>query len=321
MKIYSARAFFRQTFDLGGNSLTIQNAANQFQLETTSRRIVVTAGQFALIDLFDNNSYSHDPRTQFLNWSFLTHAASDYAADARGYTVGLVIEGYWDAWALRIGHVAQPKESNGLPLDYQLWKHFGLYLELEHDHEILGHPGKVRLLGFVNRANMAAFRDALTQQNTGVPDLSKVRHDQIKLGFGISLEQELTRDLGIFGRFSWNDGRTEIYAFTEVDLSLTAGMTLKGTSWFRSGDTLGFAVALNGLSSGHRQFLASGGIGPFLGDGRLNYSPEWILEGYYSFKAWDGLYFSYDFQAIWNPGYNADRGPVMIHSFRGHVEF
>ncbi|MBF0492216.1 MAG: carbohydrate porin [Deltaproteobacteria bacterium] len=323
VSIYSARAFLRQTIGLGGKSLPVEDGPNQFGGEVQSRRFVLTVGQMALTDIFDNNSFAHDSRTQFFNWALLAYGASDYAADARGYTVGAALEYYHDNWVFRFGHFAQPKESNGLALDYRLWVHFGDNLEVEHNHAVWGHAGKLRAMGFLNYANMGGFRDALNNASGsgGTPDVATVRRDRAKLGFGISLEQNVTTDLGCFGRFSRNDGRTETFAFAEIDQSLTLGCVMKGKPWYRPNDTLGLAFVQNGLSAAHRDYLSTGGLGNFIGDGRINYVPERILDTYYSFRAFKGVWLSAGFQHIWNPAYNADRGPVRVVSARVHFEY
>jgi hypothetical protein len=315
--------FVRQTFDLGGDPVSLEAGPDQFSSETTKKRIVLTAGQMALIDIFDNNSFAHDGRSQFMNWALLTYGASDYAADARGYTYGTALEYYDNDWAFRLGRFAQPKESNGLPIDFNLIRHYGDNLEIEHDHSIRGQAGKIRLLGFRNHASMGSFRDALeyAQIHGGTPDVALVRKNQSKLGFGISLEQYLTQDAGVFARYSWNDGRTETYAFTEIERSLTAGASIKGRRWFRPGDTVGIAFVQNGLSGAHQKYLAAGGLGNFIGDGRLNYDAERTVEAYYSLQAFKGLWLSGGWQHFRNPAYNRDRGPVSIYSLRMHIEF
>jgi hypothetical protein len=322
IRLYSARAFLRQTFALGGTTAPIEAGPNQFAGTVASRRLVVTAGQMAMIDIFDNNAYAHDGRTQFSNWALMTHGASDFAADARGYTWGLAVEYYHDAWAFRWGHFAQPVESNGLALDFKLWEHFGENVELQHDHELLGRVGKVRLLGFCNYARMGGFDDAVQYafRHGGPPDLANVRRNQAKLGFGLGLEQALARDLGVFARASWNDGRTETYAFTEIDLSLTAGVLMQGRRWWRPRDSVGVALVQNGISAAHIAYLANGGLGNFLGDNRLAYAPERILEAFYSLQVLKGLWATFGYQIIGNPGYNRERGPVSVYSIRAHFE-
>jgi len=322
-RLYSARAFLRQTIRLGGNEAPVEASANQFGGQKPSRRLVVTVGQMALIDVFDNNAFAHDPRIQFLNWALFAHGASDYAADARGYTVGFAVEYYRDDWAFRFGHFAQPKQSNGLALDYRLWAHFGENLEVEHQHALWGRKGSVRLTPFLNYARMGGFRDAMAYgaATGGTPAVADVRRDRAKLGLGVGLDQDLTRDAGLFGRYSWNDGRTETYAFTEIDQSLTAGLAMRGRLWFRPRDTVAAAFAQNGLSDPHRDFLAAGGLGNFLGDGWLNYQPERVFEAYYSLNAFAGLWLTVDGQYVMNPGYNADRGPVKFVGCRLHLEY
>ena len=321
--LYHARAFLRQTFDFGGDTASLDAGPNQFTSETTRKRFVLTVGQIALIDIFDNNSFAHDGRTQFMNWALLTYGASDYAADARGYTYGLALEYYSNDWAFRAGRFAQPKESNGLPIDFNLIRHYGDNFEIEHHHTIRGQGGKIRLLGFRNYACMGSFHDALeyARNHGGTPDVANVRKEQSKLGFGISLEQNLTQDAGFFARYSWNDGRTETYAFTEIERSLTAGASAKGRRWFRPQDTIGVAFIQNGISDVHQRYLSAGGLGNFIGDGRLNYGFERIIEADYSLQAFKGLWLSGGWQHFWNPAYNKDRGPVSVYSIRMHFEF
>lgn len=322
--LYRARAFLRQTLAVGGEVSTAEPGANQLGGPVTSRRFVITAGNFSVADVFDNNAFSHDPRTQFLNWALMGYGASDYAADVRGYTWGIAVEYYHDDWAFRIGRFAQPKESNGLALDLDLLKHYGDVVEVEHDHTLWGQPGKVRVAGFHNFARMGSFRDALqyAAANGGVPDVGNVRREQSKYAFGVSLEQNVLPDVGIFARYSYNDGRTETYAFAEIERSLTAGVNVKGRRWHREGDTLGFAWADNNLSDAHRDYLRGGGLGFLIGDGRLDsYGAEQILEAYYSLNAFRGFWVTLDAQHIVNPAYDAVRGPVNIVGGRAHLEF
>jgi high affinity Mn2+ porin len=321
--LYRARAFLRQTIPLGGEEATSEPGANQLGGRTASRRLVLTAGNFSVADVFDGNAYAHDPRTQFLNWSLMAYGASDYAADVRGYTWGLALELYLDEWALRVGRFAQPKESNGLDLDPDLLAHHGDSLELEHAHELFGRRGKVRVAGFRNFARMGSFSDALAlaAASGGAPNVADVRRDRAKVGFGAALEQQLSRDVGVFARYSWNDGRTETYAFTEIERSVMGGVSVRGTRWRRERDTVGVALVQNALSSAHRRYVEAGGAGLFLGDGGLRYRPERILEAYYSLQASPGLWFSLDAQRIENPAYNADRGPVNVLGCRFHVEY
>jgi high affinity Mn2+ porin len=321
---YRARLFLRQTFGLGGEREQLPSEANQLAGVVDKRRLVITAGNVSVLDIFDDNAFSHDARTQFLNWSLFTHGAWDFAADARGYTWGLALEYYFDDWAVRAGRFIQPKQPNQQALDSRILRHYGDQIEIEHGHTVAGQDGKIRVLAFRNRARMSRFRDALefAALNGGTPDINNVRFtEQVKYGFGLNLEQNVTGDVGIFARGSWADGQTETYAFTEIDRSLSAGASIKGQRWGRPEDTLGLAFVRNGLSRAHRDYLAAGGLGFFIGDGQLNYRPENIFETFYSLRVIKGAWVSADFQRIFNPAYNADRGPVSVGTVRLHAEF
>ena len=326
--VYRARLFVRQTWGLGGGSDFVEGGANQLASRYDKRRIVVTAGNFAVSDLFDNSSHAHDGRTQFLNWSFLTHGAYDFAADSRGYSWGLAAEyRHDDDWSVRAGRSLMPRESNGLKLDHRFFKHYGDQIELERRYAAYGRPGALRLLAFRNVAVMGGFQDALDYAaiNGGTPDVAPVRERRTKVGAGVNLEQEVADGIGVFGRLARNDGRSETYAFAEIDRSLSFGATIEGGRWGRAQDALGVAVAQNGLSPAHRNFLAAGGTGFFVGDGRLRYKPETIGEVYYrvglpQVKALENAV-TVGFQHIRNPAYNADRGPVRVVSVRLHTEF
>ncbi len=322
LKLYKARLFLRQTWNRGGGSERVDREMNQLAGFADRRRVVLTAGNLSVTDVFDDNAYSHDPRTQFLNWSIMTHGAFDFAADARGYTWGAALEIHHDDWTLRAGRFAQPREPNQMELDPKIFRRYGDQLELEHRHELAGRAGAVRLVAFRNRARMASYSDALDAAAGAAPDLSAVRDgEKVKIGYGINAEQSLAPDIGAFLRASRADGKTETYAFTEIDRSVSGGVVVKGASWSRAEDAVGVAVARNGLSDSHRDYLAAGGLGFFLGDGRLNYRPEQIVETFYRFAITKALAFSLDFQRIANPGYNADRGPARVGSLRLHAEF
>jgi hypothetical protein len=320
--VFRARAFLRQTWGFGEGEEQVDADFNQFAGKVDKRRLVLTAGNMPVLDIFNAVEYSHDPRTQFMNWSFMTHGSYDYAADARGYNWGLALEYYYDDWAVRIGRFLQPLESNGLELDTRFMEHYGDQLELERRYMLSGQEGKVRLLLWRNKAKMGAFCDAIALANsTGdTPDVGAVRREHAKMGVGLSFEQKVGQDLGLFARADWSDDKTETYAFTEVGRSVSLGGILTGQRWARPQDSLGVAVAINMLGSGHRDYLANGGLGAFLGDGALNYGKEQILEVFYSFQPVKHLWISPDFQYIRNPGYNRDRGPVKVFGVRFHAE-
>ena len=321
---YRARLFARQTWGLGGGGEKLESDANQLAGSVDRRRLVLTAGNLSVLDIFDDNSFSHDPRTQFLNWSLMTHGAYDYAADARGYSWGLALEYLSDDWTLKAGRFIQPKEPNQLALDPRIFRHYGDQIEIERAHAFADRPGKLRFLVFRNVARMARYQDALdlAAQAGGPPDVNAVRTvERVKRGIGLNLEQEISPSVGLFGRASWADGQTETYAFTEIDRSLSGGVSVKGGAFGRARDILGIAYVRSFLSTAHRDYLAAGGLGFFLGDGALDYRPENILETYYSLNVVKDFWFSVDFQRISNPGYNADRGPATVVSGRLHYGF
>lgn len=319
---YRARLFLRQTVDLEGDSVAVDAGQNQFATHVSRRRLVITAGNFAVNDIFDSNSYAHDPRSQFMNWTVNDYGAWDFAADARGYTRGVAAELYLDDWALRYARALMPAQSNGLLLDSRMADSHGDDVEVEHDHVIGGLPGKLRWLGYRNVADMATYRDALDWgvANGQVPALAPVRRRQAKTGYGVSVEQSVSDSAAVFGRFSADDGEGEEYAWTEADRSALLGVSLNAPWPGRRGDVAGLAVNRNELSASHRAFLSAGGTGFFLGDGRLNYHPEEIVELYYNARLSSHFWLTPDVQHIGNPGYNADRGPVMVYSLRLHTE-
>lgn len=321
--LYRSRLFLRQTWGMGGDREELEGEANQLAGSVDARRIVLTAGNFSALDVFDDNAYSHEPRRQFMNWSLMTHGAWDYPADSRGYTWGAALEYISPDWAARAGRFLQPKVSNGLPLNTDWRSSYGDVAELELPYAIAGHGGRARLLAFRNVAVMGGFDDAVAAgaRLAQTPDLAGVRRRQAKRGWGINLEQSLARDTGAFMRASRGDGRTETYAFTEIDRSLSAGLSFNGRRWQRAADEAGIALVRNGLSADHRRYLQAGGLGFFLGDGRLNYRPERTLEAWYSFKFTAPLWLTLDYQRVANPGYNADRGPAQVLSLRLHTEF
>lgn len=322
-KLYRARLFLRQTWGIDNRREAVDADVNQLAGSRSKDRLVVTVGNFAVTDIFDISNFAHDARTQFLNWSLLTHGAYDFAADARGYSWGGSVEYYVGDWVLRAGRFLQPREANGLRLDWRFFVHYGDQIEVERGYQLSNLPGKIRLLAFRNVVVAGAFRDALTlsEFNHEVPDVTQVRKLQSKHGVGIGWEQALTPDIGLFVRAAMSNGAIETYAFAEIDRSLSAGIAAKGSAWGRSDDVWGIAVARNGLSDVHRNYLAAGGLGFFVGDGRIDYRPEQIIETYYNLNIRKGASIALGFQRIMNPAYNADRGPVSVSSVRLHTEF
>ena len=320
---YLARLYLRQTWALGGGAQGVESDQNQLAGAVASRRVVATIGLLPVIDLFDDNAYNHDGRTQFMNWSLVTHGAFDFAADARGYSRGAALEWIHDDWAVRIARFAMPTESNGPKQNLALGRSYGYQLEIERGWKLGDRPGRIRLLAYRNRAVMGSFADALALgAATGTtPDLTQVRRDRIKLGFGVNVEQSLGPAGGVFLRASRHDGHTETFAYSEIDHSVSGGVLLYGGAWGRGRDSAGLAVGRNGLSNSHRDYLAAGGLAFFLGDGRLNYRPETIVEAFYSLAVAPRVWASVNVQRIANPGHNADRGPVNVYGVRLHTNF
>ena len=329
LKKYIGRLFVQQRFDVGSDTEKVEARFNELGGNYGARRWTVTVGSFSLLDYFDNNPYAKDPRSQFLNWSFLTHGAWDYPADARGYTTGAVVEYRTPAWSVRAGRAMQPRESNGLALEHNIRRQYGDQLEVDGDLPVAlaAGPLRGRVVVFRNRTIAGGFRDALALG--GVPDVSLVRRSQVKTGWGATLEAPLGDDEGLFLRVSRNSGNLETYAFTEIDRQLSFGGQWTGARWDRKQDRIGVAYAINGLSAAHRDYLAAGGQGAFLGDGRLNYGTERILETYYrmALPEWSlrggklQSALSLGVQHITHPGYNRDRGPAQFYSVRWHSEF
>jgi len=338
--LYRARTFLRQTFDLGGEREERTSDPMQLAAITTKRRIVLTAGSFTILDVFDRNSVTWDPRQTFFNMAFMTHLAWDFPADARGYTFGGTAELYWDAWTLRVGRAAQPRYPNQLETEFRLWKFYGDQLEIEHNHKLFGLPGALRLLGFRNRVLSGRFDQAIAafesdpeknattctgfnygSENANAPDLCWARKPNVKLGIGIALEQWVAPGIGVFLRAMFADGRTEVMAYNSADRSLSLGVVARGELWQRPLDIAGIGFASAWISGAHARYLALGGIDGFIGDGRLTQGAEMVLDVFYSLSFWRAFWLSADYQLISNPAYNSDRGPVHILSGRFHVEF
>jgi high affinity Mn2+ porin len=325
-KLYRQRLFLRQTWNNGGGTEKIESDFNQMAGTVDKHRFVLTAGNFSTLDVFDDNAYAKDPRTQFMNWGNWTYSSYDYAADARGFGWGFAGEWYQDEWVFRFGRMTGPKDPNGLPVDFQLGKHYGDQFEVEHAHMLGERPGKVRVLAWRNRAVLASFNDATAylaaHPGTDPQTIFNVRDGvKTKYGLGLNIEQEISRNVGFFMRAMKTDGRTETYAFTEVDDSLSTGLLIKGGAWGRADDTVGLSFMQNRLSNDRRKFLEAGGISFFIGDGSLSYKPENIFEGFYSVNVYKNTWLTADYQRISNPAYNASRGPVNVYAFRMHTEF
>jgi high affinity Mn2+ porin len=322
-RIDIARVFVRQTFGLGGEQETVEDGPNQLAGKQDISRITITAGRFAVLDIFEGNTYSHDPRVDFLNWNMYCCGSYDVTMDKIGYTWGASAELNQKSWAFRAGYFLVPVVSNVNRYDTHILER-GEYLgELELRYSLFSQPGKLRLMGWANIANMGSYAEALAMPVTTLnyPDITQTRQVRTNYGFVANMEQAITNELGIFSRASWSPGNVEIIGWTDCDESLSFGAVLKGNAWGRPDDKIGVAGVVEGLSPIARAYFAAGGLGILIGDGQLNYRPEQILEAYYAYSLNKWATLTFDYQFIDNPGYNADRGPVSVFSGRLHAQF
>jgi high affinity Mn2+ porin len=316
----TSRLFLRQTFGFGGEQEELASGPGQLSGKVDVSRLTVQAGKFAVLDVFDGNSYAKDTRKDFMNWSMWAPGAFDYSADKVGLTYGATAELNQKQWALRSGYFLMQSVSNANNFDTKVFERGTYALELETRFSLFNQPGKLRTIAWLNSAFSGSYRETLNNPAFNL-DIAQTRTGRIKYGYVVSLEQALTDEVGVFGRWSWNDGKTEIMAFTDIDASLSLGASIKGTRWGRPDDVVGIGGAINALSRDHRDFIAAGGLGVLIGDGQLNYRRERILESYYAFALNKQLTLTGDYQLITNPAYNADRGPVHVFSGRLHGEF
>ncbi len=295
---YVARAFFRQELDA----------------------FAITVGKFALNDFFDSSRVASDPRRHFLNWALMDQGAWDYAADTRGYTYGLVLGYEHPLFEIRTGIALMPQIANGPDLDWNIVQSQSGMLEIEFKYQLFKQPGLIKAMSYINHANMGNYDSAIRSATAGkAPDIIATRsHSAIKYGGGILVEQQFNREILAFLRAGLNDGQTETFAFTEIDLSISLGAHMTGAYWKRPLDRLALAFVTSGLSNSHANYLAAGGVGFQLGDGALNYGWESILETYYLVGFGEHIEASADMQAIFNPGMNAGHGPTVVFGLRLH---
>lgn len=341
---YLARAFFRQHFSLRASGRGDQSktptqfkdaSANQVNEYIPDHRFTLTVGKFSLADVFDNNSYSHDPRSQFMNWALMSNGAWDYPANTRGYTLGVIGEIITPGLAVRGSATLVPQIANLTDLDFNVNKVNGLVLELEKPILLFKRKGVVRLLIFKNKTRGGVYKTAIDNWVASnytdslainVSDPRDTHGEYIyngatKYGFGINTEFALSKEVGLFAKYSWNDGKSATWAFAEIDRSLNGGISIKGTRWKRGNDGLGLGFVVNGLSPDHRNFLSVGGYGFMIGDGKLTYGTETIFETYYKASISPSLHLSLNYQLIQNPAYNKDRGPIQLWAIRAHLDY
>jgi high affinity Mn2+ porin len=314
------RAFIRQTINLGGDEQVVADDALHLAGHQDASRLVLTVGEISALDIFDNNAYAGDPGSQFLNWAFVGNEGWDYPANSLGYITGLAAELYEPGWAFRYGFFQMPQVANGMAIDKAYLRAWGMVTEVERRFQLGERPGAVRVEAFLNRADMGSFAEAL--DNPARPaDIISTRAYRYKYGFCLNAEQELWPNVGAFMRAGWNDGQQEGWVYSDVDQTLSLGLSVKGAIWMRPDDTVGLGVVANGLSVTHRRFLEAGGEGILDGDGALNYGLEKALEFYYNFAVWKSVHLSVDYQYVANPANNRDRGPVSVLGGRLHWEF
>ena len=319
---YIARAMVHVTVPLSTEIVDATPTAFSLASHVPARRIEIRAGKLGMADFFDVNAVGSDSHLQFTNWTVDNNGAYDYAADTRGYTYAVIVEYDVPKWSLRFGEALMPTVANGLDMDWNIARARAENLELEL-RPVTGLA--VRLLGYANHANMGSYDEAIRGYLAGrdpTPDVVAYRQPgRVKTGVGLNVEYAFPSLVRVFARTGWNEGHNESFAYTEVNNSVQAGGDLSGASWRRSQDRLGVAVASNGLSAPHREYLALGGQGFLLGDGALRYGREDILETYYTAHLWRGVSASGGLQYIDHPGYNRDRGPVLVEMLRLHVDF
>ncbi|WP_260705198.1 carbohydrate porin [Edaphobacter flagellatus] len=330
-KPYLGRVQIHQTIGLTDKLIDAERTPFSLSTQVPERRFELHVGKMSLPDYVDINSIGSDSHLQFLNWTVDNNGAWDYAADTRGYTYAMVLEYFDKDWAARYVIAAMPVVANGIDLDWAFSRANGQNFEFEWRKSLLGRlasperKGAIRLLGYVNHAHMGNYREAVDAFLAGRdphPDISAhAKFGNVKYGFGINAEQEITPNLRGFFRFGWNEGQQESFAYTEVDQTVEFGGDYAGRRWSRPNDKIGVAFVSNAIKRDHQNYLRYGGLGFLLGDGKLNYGRENILESYYNVHTWRGLYYALNVQFIDNPGYNRDRGPVLVEGVRMHVDF
>jgi high affinity Mn2+ porin len=323
---YIGRLFFEQIFPFSTETVKSERTPLSLQTELPVKSLSIRFGKFALSDFFDNNVGGTDSRYQFLNWTADNNAIWDYAADTRGYTIGLMFDYEDRHWGIRFAEALMPKVANGPNLSANLANSRAENVELELRYPWFSNRHTtLRLLNYVNHGNMGDYSQAVAEylnHTTATPDvIATGLPDTMKYGFGVNLEQELSHDVFAIARWGWADGKKESFCYTEAESTIEAGAYSKGTQWKRTLDRAGAVFISNGISAAHQSYLAHGGLGFLLGDGGLTYGRETIEEAFYDAHVWRGAFFSFDLQHVNNPGYNQIRGPVVVPGLRLHLEF
>jgi high affinity Mn2+ porin len=325
---YIARGYLQQSFALPSSHDTLMDDdLQQVSQVLPTKRLTFSVGKFSLADFYDDNAYSHDPRTQFMNWTLMDNGAWDYPANTRGYTYAFVAQYITPQWHVNLSDALEPVYANGPDLDWHISKTFGITAEIGRNYKINGRSGSISVLLYLNQNRAGNYENAIANYKAG--DLNALQIDSLsayngnkKYGVGVNWDYPIGKYIGVFIRAGWNDGKTGTWAFTEVDQTFTPGISFDGTLWHRKTDDFGMAYIVNGLSKEHIDFEQAGGYAFIIGDGSLpHYAAEQILEAYYQTKLLEHFYLAIDYQFVQNPAYNADRGPVNIGSVRVHMEF
>jgi len=319
--VWLSRAFIRQTIDISYDAQGTDPDPMRFTGPLATERITITTGKISAWDFFDDNRYAHDARTQFMSWGLVATGAFDFVADARGFTEGAVLEWENGTYALRGGVFRVAKDANSLALDTRYLKGLQYLLQGERAWFLGSQPGMLRVLGGVSHVRSSRWNDLTTAVLAGLPYDNYKRSYRSKYMVALNAEQQLNTTFGVFARLGWNNGREQNWMFTEMDWSVSAGVSANGLRWGRPGDTLAMGFNLGGISAAHQRFLEAGGIGFITGDGALNYAPEMVLESYYDMRLAPGLFAALGWQLVKNPAYNRDRGPVPVVAFRLHAAF
>lgn len=330
-----AHLFIRETFGLGGKTEKVADGPLALVGERDISRLTLTIGRLTPMDMFDHNTYAQDSHTQFLNWAMQTNLAWDFPSDSVGYTTGLAVELNQPQWTLRTGFFQTPGTKNGFTADDlvltfpsagssgKFFSSWGSAAEFERRYSAGARPGAVRFLGWVDKANMISYRQAAALLESGGPqtDLSPARAYRHKYGFGLNVEQSITKDVGIFSRWGWNNGQTEGWMYTDANWTASIGASVSGSAWGHPNHSVGVAFVTSGASSSAQKFLEAGGTDIISGDGALTYGSEKVTELYYSLPLWKNVYATPDFEFVVNPAFNRSRGPVPVFGVRLHWQF
>jgi high affinity Mn2+ porin len=335
-----SRLLLRQTFGFGGEQEDVADGPLSLQGKRDISRLTITVGRMSFTDIFDRNSYAGDGRAQFMNWAMVANLTWDYGQDTIGYSLGTTVELNQPNWTLRYGYFEMPAyinagnfgSGNGGEDEVLTWpgrgsfapifKSYSMATEFEYRFSLDSHPGTIRALAWLNHADIDAYRDATTILLAEGPgaDISPAQEYHYAYGFGLNLEQEINKTLGLFSRIGWNDGETQALEFSDANWSVSLGLSINGATWDRSDDTIGIGGVASGISQANQQFLQAGGLGIELGDGAINYAPEKGLETYYDLQLWKGVHSTFDYQLFMNPGANLARGPASVFAIRMHAE-